>query len=62
MLDQAGLNRQHIFDLARLPPDLLVPLDLGEHQRQLILIGDFCKAARSAIEYGARASVALPNA
>ncbi|MGD9831367.1 MAG: hypothetical protein AB7U92_01310 [Piscinibacter sp.] len=39
MLDEAGLNRQHIFDLARLPPDLLAPLGLGEHERQLILIG-----------------------
>lgn len=39
MLDSAGLNRQHVFDLAGLPPDLRDPLELGEHERQLILIG-----------------------
>ena len=38
-LDEAGLNRQHVFDLSQLPPELLAPLCVGEHERQLILFG-----------------------
>lgn len=38
-LDEAGLNRQHVFDLSRLPPDLLAPLCVEPHERQLILFG-----------------------
>ena len=38
-LDDAGLNRQHVFDLPQIPPDLLVPLCVEPHERQLILLG-----------------------
>ena len=38
-LDQAGLNRQHVFNLADLPADLLAPLGVLPHERQLILFG-----------------------
>ncbi|MDD2924452.1 hypothetical protein [Rhodoferax sp.] len=38
-LNQAGLNRQHVFDLAALPPDLVAPLEPTPHERQLILFG-----------------------
>lgn len=37
MLDEAGLNRQHVFDLRRLPAELLMPLSMRGHERQLIL-------------------------
>jgi len=37
LLDEAGLNRQHVFDLEQLPQDLLATLSVGEHERQLIL-------------------------
>lgn len=39
MLDEAGLNRQHVFDLGQLPADLLAPLSMAPHERQLILFG-----------------------
>lgn len=38
MLDEAGLNRQHVFELAQLPAQLLAPLDVQAHERQLILL------------------------
>ncbi len=38
-LDAAGLNRQHVFDLAALPADTVARLDLLPGERQLILIG-----------------------
>jgi hypothetical protein len=38
-LDAAGLNRQHVFDLAALPPDLRATLGDSAGFRQLILIG-----------------------
>jgi hypothetical protein len=38
-LADAGLNRQHVFELTSLPPELLAPLALQPHERQLILIG-----------------------
>ncbi|HLO62689.1 MAG TPA: hypothetical protein VK165_06955 [Azonexus sp.] len=38
-LDQAGLNRQHVFDLAALPADLAGRLAIQGGERQLILIG-----------------------
>ena len=38
-LDDAGLNLQHVFDLSALPPDLLAPLAVQAHERQLILFG-----------------------
>lgn len=39
LLDGAGLNRQHVFDLADLPADLVAPLAPEPHERQLILVG-----------------------
>lgn len=39
MLDDAGLNRQHVFDLHALPEALVAPLALQAHERQLILLG-----------------------
>lgn len=39
LLDEAGLNRQHVFDLKQLPADLLAPLLVQDHERQLILFG-----------------------
>ncbi|OIQ72586.1 hypothetical protein GALL_457860 [mine drainage metagenome] len=39
VLSQAGLNRQHVFDLAALPADLVAPLAPEPHERQLILFG-----------------------
>lgn len=39
LLDEAGLNRQHVFNLANLPADVLAPLDVAGHERQLILFG-----------------------
>lgn len=39
LLDDAGLNRQHVFNLSQLPADLLAPLGLQPHERQLILFG-----------------------
>jgi len=39
VLNHAGLNRQHVFDLAALPPDLVAPLEPAPHERQLILFG-----------------------
>ena len=39
LLDNAGLNRQHVFNLADLPADVLAPLDVAPHERQLILFG-----------------------
>lgn len=36
-LDDAGLNRQHVFDLSRLPAEVLAPLSASPHERQLIL-------------------------
>jgi len=38
-LDAAGLNRQHVFQIAGLPNEVLAPLELGTHDAQLILIG-----------------------
>lgn len=38
-LDGAGLNRQHVFDLDRLPPDIAERLAIAPGERQLILIG-----------------------
>lgn len=38
-LDDAGLNRQHVFDLAALPADLTAPLKPQPHERQLLLFG-----------------------
>lgn len=38
LLDDAGLNRQHVFDLQALPADLLAPLAVQPHERQLILL------------------------
>lgn len=38
-LADAGLNRQHVFDLASLPATLLAPLGELEGFRQLILLG-----------------------
>ncbi len=38
-LNEAGLNRQHVFDLAQLPPAVRQTLGDGEGYRQLILIG-----------------------
>ena len=37
VLNHAGLNRQHVFDLAALPADLVAPLEPATHERQLIL-------------------------
>lgn len=39
VLDQGGLNRQHVFDLAALPADLVASLEPAPHERQLILFG-----------------------
>jgi epoxyqueuosine reductase len=39
VLNHAGLNRQHVFDLAALPADLVAPLEPAPHERQLILFG-----------------------
>ncbi|TXT41158.1 MAG: hypothetical protein FD135_617 [Comamonadaceae bacterium] len=39
VLNDAGLNRQHVFDLAALPADLVAPLEPAPHERQLILFG-----------------------
>lgn len=36
-LNDAGLNRQHVFDLAALPADLTAPLKPKPHERQLLL-------------------------
>ena len=38
-LDEAGLNRQHVFDLAGLPEAVLATLDIQAGERQLILLG-----------------------
>ncbi|MDP5240258.1 hypothetical protein Q9Q94_12015 [Uliginosibacterium sp. 31-16] len=38
-LNNAGLNRQHVFNLADLPAELLAPLQPAAHERQLILFG-----------------------
>ena len=38
-LDQAGLNRQHVFDLAALPPEVRHTLGDTAGYRQLILLG-----------------------
>ncbi len=38
-LAAAGLNRQHVFDLAALPDDIVARLDRQPGERQLILIG-----------------------
>jgi hypothetical protein len=38
-LDQAGLNRRHVFDLAALPEDMAATLGIRPGERQLILIG-----------------------
>lgn len=39
LLDEAGLNRQHVFNLADLPADVLAPLGVTAPERQLILFG-----------------------
>lgn len=39
LLDEAGLNRQHVFNVADLPKDLIEPLELKKSERQLILFG-----------------------
>jgi hypothetical protein len=39
VLNHAGLNRQHVFDLTALPADLVAPLEPAPHERQLILFG-----------------------
>lgn len=38
-LDDAGLNRQHVFDLADLPAAVLATLDVQAGEKQLILLG-----------------------
>lgn len=38
-LDDAGLNRQHVFDLPGLPAEVLATLDVQAGETQLILIG-----------------------
>lgn len=38
LLDEAGLNRQHAFDVEQLPDDVRAPLGLQAHERQLILL------------------------
>ena len=40
MLDAAGLNQQHVFDLADLPADLLQPLSPRPTENRLILFGN----------------------
>ncbi|MEN9628466.1 MAG: hypothetical protein RJA10_1693 [Pseudomonadota bacterium] len=37
LLDDAGLNRQHVFDLAGLPAEVLGPMDPWAQETQLIL-------------------------
>lgn len=37
LLMNAGLNRQHVFNLADLPAELVAPLQPAAHERQLIL-------------------------
>ncbi len=37
-LDDAGLNRQHVFALEQLPTEVRAPLELQPHERQLILL------------------------
>lgn len=39
LLDDAGLNRHHVFNLSDLPADVLVPLSPSIQERQLILLG-----------------------
>ena len=43
-LDRCGLNRQHVFDLANLPPEVIATLGDTTPYRQLILIGHGGKA------------------
>ena len=38
-LDEAGLNRHHVFNLADLPQDVRAPLALAPHETQLLLFG-----------------------
>ena len=38
LFDQAGLNRQHVFDLDRLPDEVRSTLGDTENFRQLILL------------------------
>jgi ferredoxin len=38
-LNRAGLNRQHVFDLAQLPPEVRQTLGATDGYRQLILLG-----------------------
>jgi epoxyqueuosine reductase len=38
-LNQAGINRQHVFDLAQLPQDVVQTLGSTDGYRQLILLG-----------------------
>lgn len=39
LLDDAGLNRQHVFNLRDLPADLLAPLEPMPDETQLIMFG-----------------------
>lgn len=39
LLDGAGLNRQHVFNLSELPPDLRDTLQPQPHESQLLLFG-----------------------
>lgn len=39
LLNEAGLNRQHVFALSDLPAEWLASLTVQPHERQLILIG-----------------------
>jgi len=39
LLDDAGLNRQHVFNLVDLPDNVLAPLGVAGHELQLILFG-----------------------
>jgi len=43
-LDRCGLNRQHVFDLADLPPEIMATLGDTAPYRQLVLLGHGGKA------------------
>jgi NAD-dependent dihydropyrimidine dehydrogenase PreA subunit len=58
LLDEAGLNRQHVFDLQQLPPALRAPLSVQAHERQLIL---FAHAGRRLWERVQAEPVPLPH-
>lgn len=52
VLDEAGLNRQHVFDVSSIPAGVLAPLSIASHEKQLFLFGHAGRRLWSQVQAG----------